>query len=195
MTTYDTAETIIGFAVKTTLNVAIGGPTSVVTGYHETHFKVLARALQESSRDADIQKSLEEIRKNLKSMKDSGARIISKIPAKPEAPSAAVTDLLDPVKNKAYAKEVKVFSAGVTNELEALSAWIKAAEDMVKRTSGELAKIEKNLNMHKARWPALRQISNASRFQEIQFIKIQEMDALSKQLATVKALHAAYDRF
>jgi hypothetical protein len=193
MPSYDTTEFIIGLAVKSALDKALGGAAPVVTGYHRFHFQLLARAIQESNRDADIQKTLEAVRKNLGEMQAHGKRIVKAIPAKPEPPSIAAEDLLVPAKNKAFSKRCADFAKGVTNVLEALRAYATAAEDMVKRSNAELAKVEKGLDMHKARWPAMRKISNAKRYEDIQFIKLQELSALSKQLGAVRSLIAAYD--
>jgi hypothetical protein len=194
MGTYDVCETIIGFSAKVAINTAVGGPTSVVTGYHQFHFQLLARAIQESNRDEDLQKVLAGLRKNLTDMKAAGARILKALPPKPEPPDVTLVDMTDPAKNKIAAKRVKDFSAGVVNVLELLTAYVKSAEDVTKKTTGELAKVEKNLDMHKSRWDAMRKISNGQRAKEIQLIKLDEMAALSKQLGAVRTLRAAYDR-
>lgn len=119
-------ETIISFAVKKVLDKAVGGPMPIVTGYHKTHFILLARAIQESNRDSDIQN-------------------------------------------------------------------LDLARDLSKRTAAELAKVEKNLDMKGAKWDAMRKISNARRFEDIQFIKIDEMDKLSNQIGDAQRLLNAYD--
>jgi hypothetical protein len=58
-------ETIISFAAKQVIDRVFGGATSIVTAYHKTHFIVLARAIAESNRDAKIQESLSEVKKNI----------------------------------------------------------------------------------------------------------------------------------
>ena len=187
-------ETIIAFAVKAALDKAVGGPMPVITGYHKTHFVLLAKALQESSRDQDIQKTLASLVTNLADVKDVGQRLIKAIPQKPVPPSADVPDLLDPAKNKQYSKQVAAFGQGVSNVLALLADYVKSADDLLKRTNGELAKVEKNLNMKDASWPAMRQISNAKRLEEIQFIKLKELDALSKTVGAARSLFKAYDQ-
>jgi len=188
-------ETVIAFAVKAVLDKVVGGPMPVITGYHKTHFVLLARAIQESNRDADIQKTLEAIRKNLTELKSAGQRLIKAIPAKPEPPSSDVADLLDPVKRKQFDKDVADFGQGVRNLLESLGNYIKNGEDVLKRTDGDLAKVEKNLNMKGAKWTAMRQISNAKRLEDIQYIKLKEIEALSSVVSDVKTLYKAYERF
>src|ERR1043165_4671612 len=112
----DATEIIIKYAVPAVLNKALGGPTAVITGYHKAHFVILAKALQESSRDADIQKQLDAITENLKKIEDYGAALLDAIPAKPEAPEGDMSDLANPD----YLKRVEEFAKGVTNILEAL---------------------------------------------------------------------------
>ena len=75
-----------------------------------------------------------------------------------------------------------------------LRTYIDSAEDVTKRTKGELDKVEKNLNMKGSRWTAMRQISNAKRLEDIQFIKIDDMEALSRVLGSVRTLLKAYER-
>ena len=195
MNAYDATEFVIGMAAKSALDRAFGGAAPVVTGYHRFHFQLLARALQESNRDQDIQKSLEALRKNLDELKAYGKRLVEKIPARPEPPSADVAEVLDPAKNKVYARRVAEFTQGVANLLELLGAYVKSAEDVHKRTKDELAKIEKGLDMHASRWDAMRKISNARRLEEIQFLRLREMDALAKQIGAVKGLRSAYENF
>ena len=144
---------------------------------------------------ADIQKTLEAIRKNLTELKSAGQRLIKAIPAKPEPPSSDVADLLDPVKRKQFDKDVADFGQGVRNLLESLGNYIKNGEDVLKRTDGDLAKVEKNLNMKGAKWTAMRQISNAKRLEDIQYIKLKEIEALSSVVSDVKTLYKAYERF
>src|SRR5262245_16452683 len=126
-------ETIIGFAVQTALNKAVGGPMPIITGYHKTHFMLLARAIQESNRDTDIQKTLEAIRKNLGDMKSAGQRIIKAIPAKPEPPSSDMGIFVDPKQNKEFSKVVADFTKGVNNVTELLRNYIDNADDLIKR--------------------------------------------------------------
>jgi len=187
-------ETIISFAVKKVLDKAVGGPMPIVTGYHKTHFILLARAIQESNRDSDIQKTLAAIQKNLKDMKEYGASLVKAIPSKPEPPSTDMEGLLlDATKNAEFTKQVEAFSAGVTNVLETLRHYLDLARDLSKRTAADLAKVEKNLNMNGAKWTAMRKISNAKRLEDIQFIKIDEMDKLSKQIGQAQSLLTAYE--
>jgi hypothetical protein len=188
-------ETIIAFAAKQALDKAIGGATPIVTAYHKTHFILLARAIQESNRDQDIQKTLQAIQKNLTDMKNYGTRLLKAIPPKPEPPSADAAELLAPATGKEFFKLAGEFTKGVENILDTLGNYVKTADDLLNRTAGELAKVEKNLNMKGAKWAALRQISNAQRLQDIQFIKIDEMDKLSKQVSAAKSLIAAYSNF
>jgi hypothetical protein len=184
----DATEIIIKYAVPTVLNKVLGGPTAVITGYHKAHFVILAKALQESSRDKDIQDQLEAITENLKKIKAYGSALLDAIPAKPEAPEGDVSALGDPE----FHKRVEEFGKGVTNILAALQAFIDAAEDITARTKTELAKVEKNLNMKDAKWAAMRQISNAARLQDIQFIKLKEMEALSRTLGSARSLLKTY---
>ena len=186
-------ETIISFAVKKVLDKAVGGPMPIVTSYHKTHFILLARAIQESNRDSDIQKTLAAIQKNLKDMKEYGASLVKAIPSKAEPPSTDMEGLfLDAAKNAEFAKEVEQFSAGVVNVLETLRHYLDLAGDLSKRTAADLAKVEKNLNMKGAKWDAMRKISNARRLEDIQFIKIDEMDKLSNQIGDAQSLLNAY---
>jgi hypothetical protein len=166
-----------------------------VTAYHKTHFILLARAIQESNRDQDIQKTLQAIQKNLTDVKNYGARLLKAIPPKPEPPSTDAAELLAPATGKEFLKLAGEFTKGVENILDTLNNYVKTADDLLNRTAGELAKVEKNLNMKGAKWAALRQISNAQRLQDIQFIKIDEMDKLSKQVSAAKSLIAAYSNF
>ena len=188
----DATELIIKYAVPAVLNKAIGGPTPIITGYHKAHFVILAKAIQESNRDQDIQKTLAAIRDNLGKIKEYGVTLIKAIPPTPEPPSADVAQVLDPT-NTEFGKQVEAFAQGVTNILNALRAYIDAAEDILKRTKGELAKVEKNLNMKGAKWAAMRQISNAKRLEEIQFIQLREMEALSRQVGSARSLYKAYE--
>jgi len=43
-----------------------------------------------------------------------------------------------------------------------------------------------------AKWAAMRQISNAARLQDIQFIKLKEMEALSRTLGSARSLLKTY---
>jgi hypothetical protein len=187
-------ETIISFAVKKALDKAVGGPMPIVTSYHKTHFILLARAIQESNRDSDIQKTLAAIQKNLKDMKEYGAGLVKAIPSKPEPPSTDMEGLfLDADKNAEFSKQVEAFAAGVKNVLETLDNFLTLARDLTKRTAADLDKVEKNLNMNGAKWTAMRKISNAKRLEDIQFIKIDEVDKLSKQTGQAQSLFNAYD--
>jgi hypothetical protein len=184
----EATEIIIKYAVPAVLNKVLGGPTAIITGYHKAHFVILAKALQESSRDKDIQDQLDAITDNLKKIKAYGSALIDNIPVKPEAPEGDMSALGDP----AYQKRVEEFAKGVSNILEALQAFIDTAEDITGKTKANLDKIEKNLDMKGAKWPAMRQISNAARLQDIQFIKLKEMEALSRTLGTARSLQKAY---
>ena len=185
-------ETIISFAVKKALDKAIGGVTPIITSYHKTHFVLLARALQESNRDQDIQKTLEQIRKNLAQAIDAGTRMVQGIPKKPEPPSSDLGFLVDKEKNKKFSNEIDAFSAGVRNVLEMLRDYTDTAEDLVKRTAKELAKIEKNLDMKGAKWAAMRQISNAKRLEDIQYIQVDDMEDLQRVISSAKSLTKVY---
>ena len=187
-------ETIISFAVKKVLDKTVGGPMPIVTSYHKTHFILLARAIQESNRDSDIQKTLAAIQGNLKDMKAYGTSLVNGIPAKPEPPSTDMEGLfLDAAKNAEFSQQVEAFSAGVRNVLETLGHYLTLARDLSKRTAADLSKVEKNLNMDGAKWTAMRKISNAKRLEDIQFIKIDEMSKLSRQIGDAQSLLKAYE--
>lgn len=185
-------ETIISFAVKKVLDKAIGGPTAVITGYHKVHFVLLYRVIREAERDAKIQKEVRKIQENLASLIAFGQSMLHAIPPKPEPPSAEIGALFEKNRNAAFTKELNAFYAGVKNIVETLREYVGAAREIVNRTEKELDALEKRLDSKNVKHGALRKISNAARQQDIDLIRVVELEDLSNMRGRAEARLEAY---
>ncbi len=185
-------ETIIAFATQQAANNAFGGPAKIVTALHKAHFVILARVLDESRRDADMQASLAEIRKGLNEMTKAGKQILSAIPSEPAPPSSDLSFLTDRTKAAAFQRRVDDYRKGVQSITAVLTDYVTKARECLLKTGQQIKQVESNLNMKGAKWAAVRQISNSARRTEIQFILVQDIPALQKQVGNAESLLRVY---
>jgi hypothetical protein len=185
-------ETIISFAAKQVVDRIFGGPTSIVTAYHKTHFIVLARAIAESNRDAKIQDSLAELKKNINGLTGAGDQILSAIPDPPVPPSSDLSFLVDRQKAAAFQKRCDAYAKGVQAVIAVLEEYIAKVGDCINRTDTQLRFIQSKLNMEEAKWTAMRQISNRARQTDIEFLRIGDIQDLKQQMNKAKALLQKY---
>ena len=188
-------ETIVSFAVKKVLDKGIGGPISVITTYHKTHFVFLYKIIKESERDWDIRKGIWSIQENLAKFIEYGKKLLLGIPGKPEPPSDDLGVLIDKKRNAEYSALLKDFGLGIKNVIEYLREYVAKARDVESRTIKELDDLEKRLDLKKASSVNLRKISNASRQKEIDLIRIDEMQSIREIRSQVEARLHKYENF
>lgn len=185
-------ETIIGFAAKNLFEKVFGAPAKLVTGYHKTHFQVLAKIVAESRRDSDLQASLDEIRKGLSEMTKAGQNIMRAIPATPAPPETNLSFLTDRSKAAAYQQQVDQYRRGVQAVIGVLSDYAIKARDCLVKTQQDIRSVESNLNMNGMKFTAFRQVSNSARKRDIQFILVQDIPALQRQIGAAESLLRTY---
>jgi hypothetical protein len=140
--TMSATETIIGFAAKQVVDRIVGGPASVVTAYHKLHFVVLARAIAESNRDAKIQNSLAELKKNINGLTEAGEQIVRAIPDPPVPPSSDLSFLVDRKKAATFQQQCDAYAKGVQAIITVLEDYIAKVSECVNTTEKQLRFIQ-----------------------------------------------------
>jgi FlaA1/EpsC-like NDP-sugar epimerase len=185
-------ETIVSFAAKQVIDRVFGGATRIVTAYHKTHFIVLARAIAEANRDAKIQESLSEVKKNINGLTDAGGEILRAIPDPPVPPSSDLSLLVDRQKAGSFQKQCEIYGKGVQAVITILEEYIARVDECINKTETQLRFIQRKLNMENAKWAAMRQISNRARQTDIDFLLIGDIPDLKKQANSAKSLLQKY---
>jgi hypothetical protein len=185
-------ETIVGFAAKQVVDKVFGGPTKIVTAYHKTHFVVLSRALAEANRDARIQDSLAKVRESIKALTTAGVQILRAIPDPPVPPSSDLSFLADREKAAAFQKRCEDYLKGVQAVIGLLEEYIAKAKACMEATTLQLKTVEGKLNMQGAKWGAFRQISNSARQTDIQFLQLDDIPDLQRQISRAETLLRKY---
>lgn len=185
-----TTEKIVSWGAKKVFDKAVGGIAPVISSYYKLHFVLLSRVLKEWNRDKKLQDAIEKIRKNLTQVRAEGRKFLRAIPGKP-VPPALDGDLADdPAHRDKFDKDMKAFIKGVNHVRHALMDHIRETEALIKKTKDDLSKVEKKLESGGS---SLRQISNLSRLQDVQWVRIKAMSELQSHVSDAKSLLKAYN--
>lgn len=165
-------ETIITFGIGQGLK-RIFGPVSVpVWQYHKAHFIVLARALRESDRDQEIQDRIREVRASMAAWIEHGSKLLTAIPANPEPPSSDLSFLVDQAKAIEFKKRCDLYFAGVREAIAYLETFAVEADNAHGQLHNAIRSIDSGLHDKEMSWAAMRQISNARRSQDLDFLRL-----------------------
>jgi len=187
----DITETIIKIATGQ-LGKRLGGCAPLVMKFHKTHFILLARAVNESNRDQEIQKTLREMRKNLEYWTKEGKKLFSLIPSRPKPPVADGAVWVNRSTAEAYLRKCKVYHNGVKMIIEALQKFSSKTNDMLTKSEVKLKQIEKILTMKGTKLTGMRAMSIHYRTTEIIGLRLHELSTLSKQRSKAETLIHRY---
>lgn len=140
-----TTEKIISFAVPQALGKLLGPKIKLVGQMHKVHFVFLGRAVQEASRDQEIQKSIKKMLEAVQKMNKSARDVLKEIPENPKPPEMKIEKgaLADNI------KKVEAYTKGVQNVIKELEEQRKKLDEVTKKTDKEFKKIEKVVNSKK----------------------------------------------
>lgn len=180
------AETVVGFVMKQAINRALGGPTSIVTGLHQTHMIFLSRVIRESLRTEEIWVTLREVERNLREFIAKGKALLDAIPARPEPPSGDLGIFFHPAQAEQLTEDTDRFRQGAAEAIEVLEAYLAGARDIAAETGPALEIIESKLQRGASLVPGLRAFSNEERELEIFGVR-EQIPMLRQQISLVDA--------
>ncbi|MEX0310874.1 MAG: hypothetical protein AB3N17_11605 [Tateyamaria sp.] len=186
-------ETIVGIGAGMLLKKLITGPAQMVIDYHSTHFKLLARAMKEAKRDAEISKSIKEMEANLRKLVNAGDALMANIPAKPEPPELKLENWGNKSKVKDFETACKMFAKGTKAVLTSLKTYMRDTDKCIKDSKKKIKEIEAQLLLTGSTFPTIRQIAIRKRADDLLLIQIDWMPLLKKQQSRAKKLHDAYN--